>query len=94
MYLPLGLQAELAAFRHLSDDVLWLIARSTLSEAERKELAALNANAKVRPLPLEEDARSDVLVDKYDYVMVRRAEAAALLRSRGHDLSDLFSVRV
>jgi len=40
--LPQDVEAELAAFANLSDEVLWFLARSTLTEAEQEELATLN----------------------------------------------------
>lgn len=43
--LPDDVEAELAAFHSLSDNVLWLIARTTLSSGEREELADLNDEA-------------------------------------------------
>lgn len=86
--LPQDVKDELATFASLSDDVLWLLARSTLAKEQRQELADLNHKAQRSPLTKEEKARQQVLIDKYDRVLVRRAEAARLLKSRGYDLSD------
>lgn len=81
-------EAELATFINLSDEVLWLIARSTLTKAEQEELANLNYQAKRRFLTDEEAARREALLVAYDRTMMRRAQAALLLKSRGYDLSD------
>jgi hypothetical protein len=86
--LPQDVEAELAAFTSLSDDVLWLLVRSTLTEVEQEELAALNNQAKQRPLTQEEQSRQQALLDTYDRLIVRRAQAALLLKLRGDDLSD------
>ena len=86
--LPQDIEAELAAFTNLSDAVLWLLARSTLTEAEQQELATLNSQAEQRALTQEEQTQQQALIDAYDRVMVRRAQAALLLKSRGYDLSD------
>jgi Arc/MetJ-type ribon-helix-helix transcriptional regulator len=86
--LPDKIEAELAAFSNLSDDVLWLLARSTLTEAEQEKLAELNHLAKQRSLTEEEGANRDALLDAYNRAMVRRAQAVLLLKAHGYDLSD------
>jgi hypothetical protein len=86
--LPDDVEAELAAFHQLSDNLLWLIARTTLTVDEQAELADLNDEAQSRYLSHDEEARRDVLLEAYDRVMLRRAQAAAILQSRGYDLSD------
>lgn len=86
--LPPDVEAELAAFASLSDGVLWLLARTTLSPEEQLELAQLNGEAQRRPLSPAEAARQQTLVDNYDRILVRRAHAAELLQTRGYDLRD------
>lgn len=86
--LPLDVQTELSVFAGLSNEVLWLLARSTLAEAEQQELARLNNKAQRRLLTEAEQAHQQALIDVYDRVMVRRAQAVALLKLRGFDLSD------
>jgi hypothetical protein len=85
---PPDAQAELAAFASLSDEALWLLARSTLPKAQQQELARLNDEAQRRALTEVEQARQQALVEAYDRTLLRRAQAAALLKSRGFDLSD------
>ena len=87
--LPEDVKDELETFKHLSDDVLWLLARSTLSEEEQRDLARLNDEAQRKPLIGSQVQRQRALLDKYDHVLVRRAEAARVLKARGYDLSDL-----
>lgn len=86
--LPQNVEEELAAFSSLSDDVLWMLARSTLTKDQQRELANLNAEAQRRPFPDKEKDRQQALLEAYDRVLVRRARAAALLKARGYDLSD------
>lgn len=86
--LPDDVEAELAAFHRLSDNVLWLIARTTLTPEEQEELADLNDEAQSPTLINDEEARREALLDAYDRMMVRRAQAASILQSRGFDLSD------
>ena len=85
--LPRDVEAELAAFTSLSDDVLWLLARTTLTEGEQEELATLNSQAKQCPLTQAEQSHQQALLDAYDRLIVRRAQAALLLKLRGYDLS-------
>jgi len=89
--LPADLASELAAFEHLSDDVLWLLATSTLSAEEQEELALLNEAAQQREVTLGERERQDMLLDAYDRVLVRRAHAAAILKGRGHDINRIIN---
>lgn len=86
--LPEDVEEELAAFRNLSDDVLWLIARTPLSESEQAEFAELNETARERALTAAEVTRQDFLLSLYEKTMVRRGQAAIVLQSRGYDLSD------
>jgi alpha-amylase/alpha-mannosidase (GH57 family) len=86
--LPEDVEAELAAFTSLSDEVLWLLARGTLSQPEQEELSVLNHSAQQRTLRKSEQARQQGLVDAYERMMIRRAHAALLLKGRGYNLSD------
>ena len=87
--LPPDVKTELAAFTGLSNEVLWLLARSIMTEAEQQELARLNDEAQRRPLTEAEQVRQQALVEVYDRVLLRRAQAAALLKARGSDLSPI-----
>jgi hypothetical protein len=86
--LPPEFEAELAAFARLSDEVLWILARSTMPQAQQLELAHLNRLAQQRALTEPENHRQDILGELYDRTLVRRAQAAALLKDRGYDLSN------
>jgi rhodanese-related sulfurtransferase len=86
--LPDDVEAELAALPRLSDETLWLVARHTLTQDERQTLANLNQEAKERDLSHVEKQQRESLLNQYDRMMVRRAQAARILKDRGHDLSD------
>lgn len=86
--LPRDVETELASFATLSDDVLWLIARSTLTRKQQQELARLNETGQQRSLTAAEQVRQQELISAYDRTILRRARAAALLQQRGHNLSD------
>lgn len=85
--LPVNFQAELDALANLSSEVLWILARSTLSQQDQEELATLNSKSKQRKLTKKEAKRQEELLSAYDRNMVRRAEAAHLLQRRGYDIS-------
>lgn len=87
--LPVAVEAELAALESLSDDALWLLADSTLTDSQQQELAALNDAAQQRPLTEAEAQRQQELIDAYNRLLVRRAHAASILKGRGHDLDKL-----
>lgn len=89
--LPADVEAELAAFDSLSDDVLWLLAASAMSADQQRQLAALNDAAQQRPLTDDEAQRQQELIDMYDRVLVRRAQAASILKQRGYELDKLTS---
>ena len=90
--LPSEVERELAAFPALSDDLLWHVATTVLTPAEQSELAELNWQAQAGDLSLSQQARQAQLIEQYDRIMVRRAEAIAQLRSRGYDVRTLFAV--
>ena len=90
--LPSEVERELAAFPALSDDLLWHVATTVLTPAEQSELAELNWQAQAGELSLSQQARQAQLLEQYDRIMVRRAEAIAQLRSRGYDVRTLFAV--
>lgn len=82
--LPEDVEQELAAFDRLSDDVLVMLATSTLNAQEQTELAELNEQAQSRDLLSAEAERREYLLARYDRTLVRRAQAALVLRRRGH----------
>lgn len=87
--LPEDVEQELAAFDQLSDDVLVLLANSSLNAQEQTELAELNEQAQSRGLLPADAERREHLLARYDRMLVRRAQAALVLRRRGHTQSPL-----
>ena len=86
--LPPDLERELQAFELLSDETLWALARTVLTQRQLTRLAWLNEEAGARQLTEDEELERTALLDEYGRVLVRRATAAGLLKKRGHDLSD------
>lgn len=89
--LPVSVKEELSALFHLSDELLWLVARSTLTQEQSDRLVHLNWKAQtvqgLTEVEVEEQAK---LVELDQRTLVRRTAAANLLKQRGHNISSLF----
>jgi hypothetical protein len=85
--LPSDIQAELDALKNLSDDTLWTIAREQIPEDVQTRAQTLmdrNNSGEIAP---EEYTELETLTHRADRLMLRKAEAAAILRQRGHEFS-------
>jgi hypothetical protein len=85
--LPPDEQAELDALHHLSDDALWTIAREQVPDdvqTSAQQLMEKNSHGTISDL---ETAELEKLVQRADRVMLRKAEAAAILKERGYAFS-------
>jgi hypothetical protein len=83
---PAEFQADLSALDRLDDTTLWRIARSHQSEEEMaryQELLDKNANDTIS---LAERHELNQLRSDFDRLMLRKAQAAALLQWRGHQV--------
>lgn len=89
--LPDELIAELAAMQSYSDDGLWAATRPSMSAYEQHRLAQLNELAGERYLTEREKAEQSDLLSAYDRSLLRRAQALALLKQRGHDVTPALS---
>lgn len=89
--LPVALEEEINAFPQFSNEVLWLLARTTLSKEQRIRLEELNRKAQQAVgLTGVEQQQQAALLALYQSTLVRRTKAANLLRQRGEDISSLF----
>lgn len=78
------LQAELDALQNLSDDILWTIAQKQVAvEAQSRAHELMTKNNKGALTPIEQ-SELQTLVDHADRLMLLKAEAANILRQRGH----------
>ncbi len=82
--LPPDEQAELDALAHLSDDALWTIAREQMSSAKQERMQTLMDGNNKGTLTEAEVAELDTLVEQGQRLMLRKAQAAALLTERGY----------
>jgi plasmid stability protein len=75
----------------LDDDVLWDAARSRLSADVCNELESLHLKQRRDGLADAETRQLAALVRQYEQHMLVRARAVALLKERGHDVSELLA---
>ena len=76
---------------HPNDEALWLVARSRLAEEAAAHLEELHLKRQREGLTEAEALTLAGLVRQYERAMLVRAQAAALLRQRGHDVSELLA---
>jgi len=82
--LPIDEQAELDAMRALSDDALWAIAREQMSDELQDRMQILMTRNSRGVLSPVEYGELEQAVERGNRLMLRKAEAASLLRERGH----------
>src|SRR5712692_11964844 len=85
--LPPVEQAELDALQHLSDDALWTIAHEQMPDEAQDRAHNLMDRNSHGTVSAEERDELDNLVERADRLMLRKAEAAAILRGRGHSFA-------
>jgi hypothetical protein len=86
------LKDSLAALQQLDDDQLWRLAREEVMSLEASQkLEALHLKQRDELLDQEEDAARANLIREYERSMLVRAQAAKLLKDRGHDVSILLA---
>jgi uncharacterized membrane protein len=80
---PADMRAELARMTWLSDQELWAIAHSAMTEEQQEQMRHLARLQAERPLTQEEQDALDALRQEYGRVTLRKARAYALLSLRG-----------
>lgn len=81
--LPTDEQAELRALHHLSDDALRAIAAEQMTSVNQAQMEQLMTRNSKGGLSREEQKMLAALVERGDKLMLRKAEAAAILVQRG-----------
>lgn len=87
--LPLGLQSELRAMEHLSDEALWQIAEGTLNPEKAAFIEVLLERNREGTLTQEGHTWLTQLQGESQALTLRKAHAYALLQSRGYQLPSL-----
>lgn len=81
--LPTDEQAELRALHHLSTDALRAIAAEQMSPTNQAQMAQLMTRNSIGELNEDEIALLSEMIERGDQLMLRKAEAAAILVNRG-----------
>ena len=89
--LPANLQEALTSLALLDDEALRRAADSRLGNEAVAELEALHFKQQRQGLTDAEMQRRGELIQQYERAMLVRAQATALLRQRGHDVSTLLA---
>lgn len=87
--IPTDLATTLVSLPALDDDALWRLARSRVRDEDAARLMDLGDRRQRGELRAEELREVEELVQRHDRVLVTRAEAAALLKQRGYDVTVL-----
>jgi hypothetical protein len=87
--LELDLEDTLASLALLDDEALWHLARRRFPQRSARRLQSLHSKLQREGLTEEERQLEARLVDEYERAMLIRAQAAVLLKQRGHDIAPL-----
>jgi hypothetical protein len=87
--LPADLESSLTQLSLLDDEALWRAARTTLAADAARQLEELHLKRQREGLNEHEAQTAAALIQQYERVMLVRAQAAALLKQRGQDVSSL-----
>ncbi|MBK8137759.1 MAG: hypothetical protein IPK52_18425 [Chloroflexi bacterium] len=85
--LPHDIRSELDALQYLSDDALWVIAREQLASAAQKRADELLGERDPDRMGRELQEELSAILDRADRIMLRKAEAAVLLKRRGYEVT-------
>jgi len=91
--LPFNYRIELESMAHLSDEVLWQIAQSTMNQDKVVLYDILLAQHKTEQLTLIGKKWLTQLREDAEQLMLRKAHAYAILKKRGHQLPTLEELR-
>lgn len=89
--LPLELSEALSSLALLDDEALWRAARTRLPAEAAEELEGLHLKRQREGISALEAEQTAALLRQYERAMLVRAQAAALLKQRGHDVSVLLT---
>lgn len=87
--LPADLSAAVESLKAQDDGALWGAVQTRLADETSAELETLHHKRQREGLTEAESRKRSELVGQYERHMLMRAQAIALLRERGHDVSSL-----
>src|SRR5262249_41759349 len=86
---PADMADVIAALHLLGDEELWRAARQSLAPEKTSEIEELHLKRQRDGLSASEIEALVTLMKEYTRIMLVRARSAALLKQRGHDVSEL-----
>ncbi len=89
--LPPDLAEAISPLALLDDEALWRAARSHLPAEAASQMEEMHLKRQREGLSEAEQQTLSRLVRQYERAMLVRAQAAALLKQRGHDVSELIA---
>ena len=89
--LPEDLEAAISPLSLLDDTALWRAARMTFPTDAAQQLEGLHQKRQREGLNEAEGQTTAALVRQYERAMLVRAQVAALLKQRGHNVSSLLT---
>lgn len=87
--LPSDIETSLAQLALLDDEALWRAARTTFAIDAAQQLEDIQLKRQREGLTESETQTAAGLLQKYERAMLVRAQATALLKQRGYDVSVL-----
>ena len=87
--LPADMAEAIAALHLLGDEELWRAARQRLAPEKASEIEELHRNRQRDGLSASELEALTTLMKEYTRIMLVRSRSGALLKQRGHDVSEL-----
>lgn len=82
---------SIEALEKLDDEELWRLARETMPREASRKLESLHLKQQDEGLDPAEDAARAKLLREYERTVLVRAQAAKLLKDRGHDISGILA---
>jgi len=89
---PADVTEAMAQLAFLDDDELWRAAQTTLPSRDADRMQALMLKRQRDGLTAPEQREAERLAQRYDRMMLIRAQAAALLKERGYEITELRQV--
>lgn len=87
--LPTEIEQQLQSLAVLDDEALWQAARVRFPPSAARRLESLHLKQQREGLTEAERQTTDLLVHQYERAMLVRAQAAVLLKERGHNITSL-----
>ena len=86
---PIQTLDAMAQLAYLTDQELWTAAQMVVAPVDNERMQNLLWKRQAEGLTASEQAEAERLLQRSEHIMLVRAQAMALLRERGHDVTNL-----